>query len=233
MGNYINQDISLAINSLARAYVIYDLNLNLLKASDLAVKLFGWHREELLGKSLHELERRYLNPSFFEAIEATAKDCIQREITHSRDTQDRVINHSISRIGDVLLVESTDMTSTFETRWRERMKAKLHEEILNSIDESVLIIDFIDQTLTPNQKCLDTFGELTSLESDFFAASSFADREDHPGAFVFGFAGLAHQDLTTHTKVPNQGTLPGNRKPKELASSHHLIQLRASCFPNK
>lgn len=169
MTSLVSQDLTLALNSLSSAYIIYDLDFNLLKVSDSAARLFGWQKEELIGKNLNEIKKRYLNVQFFDALEATSRDGIKREVIDNGGLTKGITSSSITRIGDVLLVETSDLTSAYESSWRERMKAKQSEDLINSLEDAVLVVDFIDQIIQPNQKCIEVFGDLIKSESTFFA----------------------------------------------------------------
>ena len=147
---------------------IFDLQLRLTWAS----QSFLGHLppdSSPLGRPLTDVATRGANLPFYEALEATAADGIRREVRNESRDLGRVFDNVMTRIGDSVVVESSDVTCEVQAQEQQRLARSAQEAITEHMQEVVLMIDFQRRTVLTNQQCVDAFGDFDWLR-DFVAS---------------------------------------------------------------
>lgn len=132
------QDVEKAIRSLKSAYLVCDMQFNLLASSDSFNYLFNSQVSELEGKNLFDLIDLNKHAECIKALRQTAVDGLPREIIEPGLTSNYLMKCDISRVEDVLLIEGTNVTNFQEEAETSNLRLR---EILKNLNVWIVVLD--------------------------------------------------------------------------------------------
>ncbi|MFM2103140.1 MAG: hypothetical protein RL740_227 [Actinomycetota bacterium] len=162
------RDTQLAIKSLKTAHIICDLALNVITMNESASKFINPNFMNAKSRNLIDQIESSSHHEFVNALKTTAADGLSRNIIDNNLRKGEISDCQISRIGEVLLIQITEITETQRQLAREHIEFSRNSAILEAINHSVLVIDFIDQTVLLNSIYEQVFGDYSELRTLFF-----------------------------------------------------------------
>lgn len=167
-------DTERAVNAISAAHLICDLELNVLSVNKSAAKFFGLDIATIKNQNLASFLDASEYSDFINSLVKTASDGMQREVIQDSGL-DQITKLKIARFGEVLSIELSDLTEVYRIQQRERVEVSRNLAILESINNAIIAIDFLDQTILPNLSSLELFGDISIARQELFGIFSNAD----------------------------------------------------------
>lgn len=153
---------------------IFDKELRLVWASQPYLDILC--RDRLpLERPLQDMARREDNLPFFGALEATAEDGLRRTVRNASGDYGLTFDNVMSRVGEYLVVESTDVTAKVQAEERQNLARASQQAVTNQMQELVVMIDFQLRSVVVNEPCTEVFGDFEWLTRFIASGKPFGE----------------------------------------------------------